>query len=162
MCKLNDKEKILFIHNFFYFFLDRITKIIVINYTNNSNSLDLFSSKYLNFSLIWNPGIAFGLMSFENNFFYNLFSFFIFCVIIFLIILTIKAQKFEKISFSMIIGGALGNFYDRIQYKAVPDFIDFHYNNFHWFTFNVADVFISVGVMLLIFYEFTKKKEKNV
>ena len=162
MCKLNDKEKILFIHNFFYFFLDRITKIIVINYTNNSNSLDLFSSKYLNFSLIWNPGIAFGLMSFENNFFYNLFSFFIFCVIIFLIILTIKAQKFEKISFSMIIGGALGNFYDRIQYKAVPDFIDFHYNNFHWFTFNVADVFISVGVMLLIFYELTKKKEKNV
>ena len=147
---------------FFIFFLDRITKIIVINYTNNSNSLDLFSSKYLNFSLIWNPGIAFGLMSFENNFFYNLFSFFIFCVIIFLIILTIKAQKFEKISFSMIIGGALGNFYDRIQYKAVPDFIDFHYNNFHWFTFNVADVFISVGVMLLIFYEFTKKKEKNV
>ena len=147
---------------FFIFFLDRITKIIVINYTNNSNSLDLFNSKYLNFSLIWNPGIAFGLMSFENNFFYNLFSFFIFCVIIFLIILTIKAQKFEKISFSMIIGGALGNFYDRIQYKAVPDFIDFHYNNFHWFTFNVADVFISVGVMLLIFYEFTKKKEKNV
>ena len=147
---------------FFIFFLDRITKIIVINYTNNSNSLDLFSSKYLNFSLIWNPGIAFGLMSFENNFFYNLFSFFIFCVIIFLIILTIKAQKFEKISFSMIIGGALGNFYDRIQYKAVPDFIDFHYNNFHWFTFNVADVFISVGVILLIFYEFTKKKEKNV
>ena len=147
---------------FFIFFLDRITKIIVINYTNNSNSLDLFSSKYLNFSLIWNPGIAFGLMSFENNFFYNLFSFFIFCVIIFLIILTIKAQKFEKISFSMIIGGALGNFYDRIQYKAVPDFIDFHYNNFHWFTFNVADVFISVGVMLLIFYELTKKKEKNV
>ena len=147
---------------FFIFFLDRITKIIVINYTNNSNSLDLFSSKYLNFSLIWNPGIAFGLMSFENNFFYNLFSFFIFCVIIFLIILTIKAQKFEKISFSMIIGGALGNFYDRIQYKAVPDFIDFNYNNFHWFTFNVADVFISVGVMLLIFYEFTKKKEKNV
>ena len=147
---------------FFIFFLDRITKIIVINYTNNSNSLDLFSSKYLNFSLIWNPGIAFGLMSFENNFFYNLFSFFIFCVIIFLIILTIKAQKFEKISFSMIIGGALVNFYDRIQYKAVPDFIDFHYNNFHWFTFNVAYVFISVGVMLLIFYEFTKKKEKNV
>ena len=147
---------------FFIFFLDRITKIIVINYTNNSNSLDLFNSKYLNFSLIWNPGIAFGLMSFENNFFYNLFSFFIFCVIIFLIILTIKAQKFEKISFSMIIGGALGNFYDRIQYKAVPDFIDFHYNNFHWFTFNVADVFISVGVMLLIFYELTKKKEKNV
>ena len=147
---------------FFIFFLDRITKIIVINYTNNSNSLDLFNSKYLNFSLIWNPGIAFGLMSFENNFFYNLFSFFIFCVIIFLIILTIKAQKFEKISFSMIIGGALGNFYDRIQYKAVPDFIDFHYNNFHWFTFNGADVFISVGVMLLIFYEFTKKKEKNV
>jgi len=146
----------------FIFFLDRITKIIVINYTNNSNSLDLFSSKYLNFSLIWNPGIAFGLMSFENSFFYNLFSFFIFCVIIFLIVLTIKAQKFEKISFSMIIGGALGNFYDRIQYKAVPDFIDFHYNNFHWFTFNVADVFISVGVMLLIFYEFTKKKEKNV
>ena len=147
---------------FFIFFLDRITKIIVINYTNNSNSLDLFNSKYLNFSLIWNPGIAFGLMSFENNFFYNLFSFFIFCVIIFLIILTIKAQKFEKISFSMIIGGALGNFYDRIQYKSVPDFIDFHYNNFHWFTFNVADVFISVGVMLLIFYELTKKKEKNV
>ena len=147
---------------FFIFFLDRITKIIVINYTNNSNSLDLFNSKYLNFSLIWNPGIAFGLMSFENNFFYNLFSFFIFCVIIFLIILTIKAQKFEKISFSMIIGGALGNFYDRIQYKAVPDFIDFHYNNYHFINFNLYYIFISVGVMLLIFYELTKKKEKNV
>ena len=146
----------------FIFFLDRITKILVINYTNDAKSLDLFASEYLNLSLVWNEGIAFGLMSFDNILYYNLFSFFIFCIIIYLIILIFKAEKFEKTLFSMVVGGALGNFYDRLQYKAVPDFIDFHYNNFHWFTFNIADVFISLGVILLIIYEFTKKKKINV
>ena len=78
-------------------------------------------------------------------------------VIILLIFLSLKASKYEKIIFSLIIGGALGNLYDRVTFNAVPDFIDLHYNQFHWFTFNVADIFITLGIIAYIMIGTTSK-----
>ena len=77
-----------------------------------------------------------------------------------------KNDGIKKYSLLMILGGALGNLYDRISFQAVPDFIDFHIGNFHWFIFNVSDIFISVGVFSLIFLELvdnkkTRADEKN-
>ena len=69
-----------------------------------------------------------------------------------------KSNGIKKFSLMMILGGAIGNVYDRIFYKAVPDFIDFHIGNFHWFIFNVADIFISLGVIFMILSEFFVNK----
>ena len=129
------------------FALDRYSKIEIIK---NFNDKTFNYNNFLNFDLIWNTGIGFGLLSSDSAIFYNLTSSIIALVIIFLIIATIGAQKFDKIIFSIIIGGALGNFYYRLIYQAVPDFIDLHYDNFHWFTFNVADIFITVGIILFL------------
>ncbi len=129
------------------FFLDRYIKLLILNnFTENTYYLN----DYINLNLIWNTGIGFGLMSFDNQIFYNSISVIIGLVIILLLFITIKSKRFEKFSFSIIVGGALGNFYDRIFFKAVPDFIDIHYGNFHWFTFNIADIFITIGVICLI------------
>ena len=98
--------------------------------------------------MVWNTGIGFGLLSDNNQFFYNLITFLISVVVMCLFYFAIKSNKYEKIIFSLIIGGALGNFYDRLYFKAVPDFIDLHYERFHWFTFNVADIFITIGLIL--------------
>ena len=92
-------------------------------------------------------------MSFDNNIYYNSISILIALVIFFLIYLSLKTDIFEKIIFSLIIGGAFGNFYDRLTFRAVPDFIDLHYGEFHWFTFNVADIFITLGIIAYIFKE---------
>ena len=73
----------------------------------------------------------------------------------------LKSDGFRKYSFLMIFGGALGNLYDRIFFKAVPDFVDFHIGNFHWFIFNVADIFISLGIICLIFDEMFFNKNNN-
>ena len=127
--------------------MDRYSKIEIIK---NFSDKTFNYNNFLNFDLIWNTGIGFGLLSSDSAIFYNLTSSIIALVIIFLIIATIGAQKFDKIIFSIIIGGALGNFYDRLIYQAVPDFIDLHYDNFHWFTFNVADIFITVGIILFL------------
>ena len=138
------------------FILDRVTKIFIINHqTSNQN---IFVNDYLNFELIWNTGIGFGLLSQNANMYYHLISLLILSVIIFLIYLMIKAEYLEKILFSLILGGALGNFYDRIIYYAVPDFIDFHINDFHWFTFNIADIFITLGIVLIIIKDLLLKK----
>jgi signal peptidase II len=130
------------------FILDRVTKIAIINHQANNQSI--FVNDYLNFELVWNTGIGFGLLSQNANIYYYLISLVIFIVIIFLIYLIVKADFSEKILFSLILGGAIGNFYDRLIYLAVPDFIDFHINHFHWFTFNIADIFITLGVILII------------
>ena len=141
----------------FIFILDRITKIFIINHqTSNQN---IFVNDYLNFELIWNTGIGFGLLSQNANMYYHLISLLILSVIIFLIYLMIKAEYLEKILFSLILGGALGNFYDRIIYYAVPDFIDFHINDFHWFTFNIADIFITLGIILILIRDIIFKKK---
>ena len=133
---------------FFVFVFDRVMKIFIINHQLNYQSI--FVNDYLNLELVWNTGIGFGLLSLDANMYYHLISLVIFSVIIFLFYLINKAIYVEKILFSLILGGALGNFYDRLIYYAVPDFIDFHINNFHCFTFNVADIFITIGIIMLI------------
>jgi len=129
------------------FFLDRYTKLFVLNnFTENI----YFLNDYINLDLVWNTGIGFGLFSSNSNLIYNLTSLLILIVIIFLIYFLIGSDKYEKIIYSIIIGGALGNFYDRMLFKAVPDFIDLHYKNFHWFTFNLADIFITCGIIAFL------------
>ena len=144
------------------FFLDRFTKIYVISQNEINLSPDLFSSKYLNISLIWNEGIAFGLLSFNDGHFYNFLSFLIAIVITVIFFMILRSQGMKKYSLLMIFGGALGNLYDRIFYKGVPDFIDFHIGNFHWFIFNVSDIFISLGVLFLIFLELINNQKKDI
>jgi len=141
------------------FFLDRSTKIYIIKKTEEIGTSEIFFSNYLNIQLVWNEGIAFGLLSFNESFFYNIITFFISIVIIILIYFSSKSKSFEKIAYVLIIGGALGNLFDRVYYNAVPDFIDLHVNNFHGFVFNIADIFISTGIFCLIFVEIFFKKE---
>ena len=129
------------------FTLDRYSKIQILN---NFSSSTFYINDFVNFDLLWNTGIGFGLMSSKSPLIYNSISTIIALVIIFLIIIGIKSDKFDRIAFSVIIGGALGNFYDRIFYKAVPDFIDLHYKDFHWFTFNVADIFVTLGIICFL------------
>jgi signal peptidase II len=132
----------------FTFALDRLSKLKIIKQQLNNESL--FINDYLNFDLTWNTGISFGLLSQNANIYYHAISVLIFFVIIFLSYLISKANFTDKVLFSLILGGALGNFYDRLFYFAVPDFIDIHIGNFHWFTFNIADIFITIGVILLL------------
>jgi signal peptidase II len=133
---------------FFIFIFDRVTKIAIINHQSSNQSI--FVNDYLNFELIWNTGVAFGLFSQNVNTYYYLISLLIFAVIIFIVYLITKVEFQEKILFSLILGGAIGNLYDRLIYLAVPDFIDFHINDFHWFTFNIADIFITLGIILIL------------
>ena len=147
---------------FFIFFLDRISKLYVIYLHDKNIGGDLFSSDYLNINLIWNEGIAFGLFAFEESKFYNFLTLFISLVISVLIYMLIKSNGVKRFALLIIIGGALGNLYDRIIYLAVPDFIDFHIGNFHWFTFNIADIFISVGVIFMILLEFIDNNKDKI
>ncbi len=138
------------------FFLDRYTKLFILK---NFNENTYYFNDYINFDLTWNIGVGFGLLSFNSSFMYNLITFVIISVILILIYTAIISENLEKLIFSIIIGGALGNLYDRLIYKAVPDFIDLHYNNFHWFVFNVADIFISIGIMAYLMKEILIKKK---
>ena len=131
----------------FIFFLDRFSKTFMLS---NVNENLIYINDFINFDLIWNTGIGFGFLSSGSSFVYNTISILVGIIVIALILISLKSDKFDKIAFSLIIGGALGNFYDRIFFKAVPDFIDIHYGNFHWFTFNIADIFITIGVICLI------------
>jgi len=129
------------------FFLDRYTKLLILdNFSENT----YYYNDYINLDLIWNIGIGFGFFSTDSNILYNFISLVIALVIIFLLYIFIISETLDKMIFTLILGGALGNFYDRLIYKAVPDFIDLHYNNFHWFTFNVADIFITVGIIIFV------------
>ena len=147
---------------FLIFLVDRISKIYVINLDKKFLGSEIFSSKFLNISLIWNEGIAFGLLSLNKNSLYNFLTIFILMIIIIILIMLIRSNSIKKYFFIMIFGGAIGNLYDRIFFKAVPDFIDFHIGDFHWFIFNVADIFISLGVFFMIISELIdNKKIKN-
>lgn len=159
--KLNYKKKVLFeiFFVFLIFAIDRVSKSIILHLSKITGEFQMTLTSYLNLSLIWNRGIAFGLFSFEANLYYNLISFLIGAIILLIIIISKKSKGVEKISFLMIIGGALGNLFDRFYYKSVIDFIDFSFQNFHWFIFNVSDIFISLGVIILILLEFKKKNE---
>ena len=152
--------------NLFYFFLvilffalDRITKVKIID--NQLNNNQVYINNFINLELIWNTGIGFGLLSYSTSFIYNSITALIGFVIIFMIYLLIKSSLIEKFFFTLVVGGALGNFYDRIIFYAVPDFIDIHYKSFHWFTFNLADIFITVGIMMLLSKELINKNDKN-
>ncbi len=135
---------------FFIFFVDRISKNIVIGFENQDK---IFVNDFLNIDLTWNTGIAFGIFSLNAGSFYNLLTLVIFLILLVLIYLLFKSNFYEKILLSIILGGALGNFYDRVTYYAVPDFIDLHYKSFHWFTFNVADIFITTGIIMFLIKE---------
>ena len=145
------------------FGLDRISKIYVIHLSNNALVSKIFSSKFLNIHLVWNEGIAFGLFSFDQNSMYNTLTAIILLVILIIFFMITKSSGFKRISLLMILGGALGNAFDRVFTKAVPDFIDFHIGEFHWFIFNVSDIFITLGVIFMIIIKITesKKNEKN-
>ena len=135
------------------YFLDRLSKIFVIQLDKNSLGSEIFSSAYLNIVLIWNKGIAFGLLSFDESRLYNILTLLISIIVFILVVMSLKSEGFKRYSLLMIVGGALGNLHDRIFSNAVPDFIDFHVGNFHWFIFNVADIFISLGVFFMILAE---------
>ena len=156
--------------NFFYidlfiissiFLIDRISKIYVISFYDKNSSTELYMSKYLNITLIWNEGIAFGLFSFDQDNLYNLLTLIIALITIVILIMIINNQGFKKYALLMILGGALGNLFDRIIYKAVPDFIDFHIAEFHWFIFNVADIFITIGVIFMVLFELNSNNQQN-
>ena len=146
----------------FIFLIDRASKSLIISSSENYEQYGVSITSFLNFNLIWNEGIAFGLFSFDEKLYYNLLTILICLITAVIIWLMLKSKGFEKLSFMMIIGGSLGNIFDRIFYSAVPDFIDIHVNNFHWFIFNVADIFITMGIICLISIEIfgTKKVEK--
>ncbi len=148
------KNNILKKENFYFFILiviiflfDRTSKLKVIS---NLNESSYYVNNYINFDLIWNIGIGFGLLSTTSTIVYNLVTILIALVIFILFLVFITSKNLDKLIYALIIGGAAGNLYDRLIYKAVPDFIDIHYSNFHWFTFNVADIFITIGIIIFI------------
>ena len=143
------------------FLFDRFSKLYVIYLNNKLFGSEIFSSKFLNIKLIWNEGIAFGLFSFDEKNLYNVLTLFIVIIILIIFFMFIKSIGFKKYSLLIILGGALGNVFDRIFYKAVPDFIDFHVGNYHWFIFNIADIFITLGVNFMIFLEFFSTTNNN-
>ena len=136
------------------FFLDRLSKREIIS---NFNENVYYINEYINFDLIWNIGIGFGFLSTDSSIFYNLVTFTVGIVIVYLLYIFAQSENIDKFIYSIIIGGALGNFFDRTVYKAVPDFIDLHFNNFHWFTFNVADIFITIGILAFVIRSFFVK-----
>tara|TARA_B110001452_G_C15193734_1_gene414396 strand:+ start:439 stop:936 length:498 start_codon:yes stop_codon:yes gene_type:complete len=146
------------------FLIDRVSKIYILQLAEQDNIVDIYLTSYLNLYLIWNKGIAFGLFSFNENYIYNIITVIIILVIFVILTMIVKTQGLKKFLLIAILGGSLGNIFDRIYYSAVPDFIDFHINDFHWFIFNFADIFITIGVLGLIFDEILysiKKNEKN-
>ena len=149
------KENIyLFVLIAIIFIFDRLSKLKIISEFSESS---YFVNDFINFDLVWNIGVGFGFFSTNSNFIYNFITVIIAFVIIILLYIFVTSRTLDKVIYATIIGGALGNFYDRLNYKAVPDFIDMHYNNFHWFTFNVADIFITVGIIFFIVKSFFVK-----
>ena len=142
------------------FILDRVSKVFVIYLTDKNLVTEIFSSKFLNISLIWNEGIAFGFFSFNQEYLYNLLTLIILLVVCIVLVMIIKNEGYKKYALLMIFGGAIGNLYDRVFFKAVPDFIDFHIGEFHWFIFNVADIFISLGVFFMILLELIDNNDR--
>tara|TARA_B100001121_G_scaffold299649_1_gene308624 strand:- start:1426 stop:1896 length:471 start_codon:yes stop_codon:yes gene_type:complete len=144
---------------FLIFFLDRGSKIYILKLAENQDIFNITINSYLNIILVWNSGIGFGLLQFDETFIYNLITFLIVIINLIIIYLLFKSERIQQFLLSMILGGSLGNLYDRINYLGVPDFIDLNYNGYHWFVFNVADIFITIGIFSLIFNEIFMKKK---
>ena len=154
MNKLFFKKTILyFVTVFFIFLVDRISKIYILSILENFGNVNININSYINFVLVWNSGIAFGLLSFDQSEIYNLITIFIIFINLLIVYLIIKLKDIRAYFFLIVLGGSLGNLFDRIYYSAVLDFIDISFKNFHWFIFNVADIFISIGIICLIFAE---------
>jgi len=157
---MNKKKIYLFIFVLVLFTIDRVSKILILkNFLNNSSS-EIYIKSFLNFSLVWNSGIGFGILQLEANIFYLLISIIITAINLILIYWMLTSSNYlESIFISIILGGALGNLFDRYYYSSVPDFIDFHYESFHWFTFNIADIFITIGIVGFIIIDLFKIKK---
>ena len=145
----------------FIFLADRISKLYILSILENLGTVDININSYINLILVWNTGIGFGLLSFEQSEIYNLMTTLIVFVNLFIVYLIIKSKDKSVFYFLIVLGGSLGNLFDRIYYSAVPDFIDISYKGYHWFIFNVADIFISLGIICLIFAELLNYKKKN-
>ena len=143
------------------FLIDRASKLYILNLAQSHQVVDIYINPFLNLYLIWNTGIGFGFLSFDSIYFYNLITILIIIINIIILIMIFKNNNFKVFFLLIILGGSLGNLFDRLYYKAVPDFIDLHYLNFHWFVFNVADIFISIGIICLIFAELFFNKDLN-
>ena len=144
---------------FIIFFFDRLIKLYLINLQASGTDIDFYILPFLNFYLIWNTGIGFGLASMETNIYYHILTTIIVFVNLGLIYFLLKSKGIYVYLLATIIGGSLGNLFDRIYYYAVPDFIDLHLGNYHWFIFNVADIFITAGIIGLILAELLKKEK---
>ncbi len=143
------------------FLIDRISKVYILNIAETTGFVDIELNSYLNLILVWNTGIGFGLLSFEHTSIYNFITFFIILINLIIFYITFKLKDFRIYFFLIILGGSLGNLFDRIYYAAVPDFIDLNYNGYHWFIFNFADIFISLGIICLILVEFLSYKKNH-
>ena len=162
MLKNNFKNNIIYLIIFILIFAaDRLSKLYILNLAGMNNALDLYITPFLNFYLIWNKGIAFGLFSFDENVIYTSITFLIIFITLIILILAIRSDDYKGYFFIIIFSGSMGNLYDRLYYSAVPDFIDLHINNYHWFIFNVADIFITIGVICLILDELFSYKKTN-
>ena len=159
MAEIIKKNILSFVWILTIFLLDRVSKIIIIN-LENFYGVDNYSlTSFLNFELIWNDGIAFGMLSFNDQVYYNIITSIIILITLVVFLMMINSSGIQKYGFMLVFSGSLGNLFDRLYYSSVPDFIDIHFNNFHWFIFNVADIFITLGVFLLIYTEFLKKND---
>tara|TARA_B100001939_G_scaffold337986_1_gene343036 strand:- start:1022 stop:1519 length:498 start_codon:yes stop_codon:yes gene_type:complete len=143
------------------FALDRISKVFILNILEDKEKVDIYINSFLNFYLVWNKGIGFGLFSFDNTLVYNLITILIVIINFIIIYLSIIESGIKVYFFMIILGGSLGNLFDRLYYSAVPDFIDLNFNGYHWFIFNVADIFITVGIICLILFELLNYKSNN-
>ena len=146
---------------FIIFLLDRISKIYILNIAETTGEVDIYINSILNFILIWNTGIGFGLFSSDQSYAYNFITILIILINVIIIYLIFKSKKIISYFYTIILGGSLGNLFDRIYYSAVPDFIDLSYKGYHWFIFNVADIFITLGIICLIFAELLNYKKTN-
>ena len=156
-----NKNKYNFLFVIIFFFLDRISKYIITELSEPLGELEIIITPNLNLNLLWNEGIAFGLLSFKEDIYYHLITGIIITITFIILILMIKSKGLEKLAYALILGGSMGNIYDRLNYSAVIDFIDIHFNNHHWFVFNVADIFITLGIIGLIYAELFYKDKKN-
>ena len=143
------------------FLIDRVSKIYILRIAELENTVDIYLTNYLNLYLIWNKGIAFGLLSINESLIYNSISLVIALIILTILVMLIKSNGLKRYSLILVLGGSLGNLFDRVYYSAVPDFIDFHIGNLHWFIFNVADIFITLGIICLIYVEIFFNKQNN-
>ncbi|WP_415303770.1 signal peptidase II [Candidatus Pelagibacter sp. Uisw_090] len=135
------------------FLIDRVSKFYILKLAEVEGSVDIYVTPYLNLFLIWNKGIAFGLLSVNESMMYNIITLVICLIVIVILFMMWKNDNIKTYFLALVAGGALGNLYDRIVHTAVPDFIDLHFNGFHWFVFNVADIFITIGIFCLILVE---------